>query len=111
MAKRSRLVVLMKRNEDGVPGGPLPPLGTRAEIRAALEAFNTYPDGAAKPAAMGTERLYGPGFVIELATSVDKPSQVMVTIDDDETAWPELSRICRRLAWSMADAESGRVFI
>ena len=64
------------------------------------------------PAAnWGLERLHGPGFVVELPTSIDEPMQVLATINDDETAWPVLSRICRRLGWSLIDGESGRAFL
>lgn len=107
MAKKSRMMVLSRRGEPGDEPGPL---GTRAEVKRLLADFNTAPDGGAD-ASLGLERLHGPGFVVDLPSSIDEPMQVMASINDDETAWPVLSRICRRLGWSMTDAESGRVFI
>lgn len=49
--------------------------------------------------------------MVDLPTSFERPMQVMASINDEEAAWLVLSRICRRLGWSMTDAESGRVFI
>lgn len=100
-------MVLGRRVESGEEAQPL---GTLAEIRELLAAFNTAPDGG-ESASLGLERLHGPGFVVDLPTSIERPMQVMASINDDETAWPVLSRICRRLGWSMLDGETGRTFI
>lgn len=100
-------MVFSQRAEEGDEPRPL---GTRAEIKRLLADFNTAPDGG-KESSLGLERLHGPGFVVDLPTSIDEPMQVMASINDDETAWPVLSRICRKLGWSMTDAESGRKFI
>lgn len=111
MAKKSRMMVLSRKaEEDAEPGSEPTPLGSHDEIKRLLSDFNTAPDGG-ENGSLGLERLHGPGFVVDLPTSVDKPMQVMASINDEETAWPVLSRICRRLGWSMTDAESGRVFI
>lgn len=107
MAKRSRLMVLSKRAEEGEAPEPL---GTHARIKELLADFNTAPDGGAE-GSLGLERLHGPGFVVDLPTSVDRPMQIMASVNDDETAWPVLSRICRKLGWSLTDAESGQTFI
>jgi hypothetical protein len=107
VAKKSRMMVLSRKAEEGA--GPTP-LGTLDEIKQLLSAFNTAPDGA-QNGSLGLERLHGPGFVVDLPTSFERPMQVMASINDEEAAWLVLSRICRRLGWSMTDAESGRVFI
>ncbi|HZW09001.1 MAG TPA: hypothetical protein VFF69_03780 [Phycisphaerales bacterium] len=107
MAKKSRMMVLSRKVEAGDEPRPL---GTRPEIKRLLADFNTAPDGAPE-GSLGLERLHGPGFVVELPTSIDEPMQVLATINDDETAWPVLSRICRKLGWSLIDGESGRAFI
>ncbi|MBK7406498.1 MAG: hypothetical protein IPJ41_18365 [Phycisphaerales bacterium] len=107
MAKKSRMMVLCRKVEPGEEGEPL---GSLADIRALLGEFNTAPDGGSS-ASLGLERLHGPGFVVDLPTSIDRPMQVMASINDDETAWPVLSRICRRLGWSMLDGETGRTFL
>lgn len=107
MAKKSRMMVLSRKAEEGAEAEPL---GTHEGIKDLLAPFNTAPDGG-ESGSLGLERLYGPGFVVDLPTSVDRPMQVMASINDEEAAWAVLSRICRRLGWSMTDAESGRVFI
>lgn len=108
MAKKSRMMVLSRKPE---PGDEPEPLGTHDDIKRLLADFNTAPDGGSGAGSLGLERLHGPGFVVDLPTSIDKPLQVMASINDDETAWPVLSRICRRLGWSLTDAETGRTFI
>lgn len=98
---RSRQMALVKSGEAG-------PLGTFREIRDALARFNTAPDGAG--ATMGLHRLHAPGFVLELSAAMDEIQQVMVTMNEEEIAWPVLQRICRELKWKMVDLESGRSF-
>ena len=83
-------------------------LGTLEEIIRLLADFNTAPDGA--PAKGATRSLYGPGMIVEVATSQKRINQAMVTVVEDEVAWPVLSRLCRRLGWKMMDIDSGRVF-
>lgn len=100
MAK-SRQLALMKA---GTPG----PLGTFKEVRDALARFNTAPDGS--KASMGLHRLHAPGFVVEIPTAVEEIQQAMVTMNEEEIAWPVLQRICRELKWKMVDLESGRSF-
>ncbi len=107
MAKRSRMMVLSRRAE---PGDDPQPLGTIEEIKDLLAGFNTSPDGSTTN-SLGLERLHGPGFVLDLPTSIDKPMQMMASVNDAETAWPVLSRICRNLTWSMTDGETGQTFI
>lgn len=105
MAKRQ--VVLMKASPKGQPQSPL---GSHREVKAALEHFNTGTDGSARAASAGTEVLHGPGMIVELATTTESVMQAMVTMTDDEIAWPVLERVCRTLKWKMVDLESGRSF-
>ena len=105
MAKRQ--VVLMKASPKGQPQSPH---GSHREVKAALEHFNTGPDGSARAASAGTEVLHGPGMIVELATTTESVMQAMVTMTDDEIAWPVLERVCRTLKWKMVDLESGRSF-
>jgi hypothetical protein len=35
----------------------------------------------------------------------------MLTVTDDDIAWPVLSRACRLQGWTLIDLESGRTFI
>lgn len=86
----------------------LKPLGSLRQVREALANFNTAPDGG--KARLGTEVLHGPGIVLEVPTGLDEVSQAMVTVLDEEIAWPVLSRLCKTLGWKMMDIESGRMF-
>jgi hypothetical protein len=94
--------------EQGGDSG-LKPLGTIAQVIAMLADFNTGPDGAPEK-SMGTKRLYGPGFVIELASSTDVVTQGMVSINDEDIALAVLFRMCRALKWRMTDIETGMSF-
>lgn len=84
-------------------------LGTQQEVRAVLATYNTARDGS--EGSMGIDRLYGPGFIVEIPTSLDELAQLMVHIDDDETAWPVMQRLCKETGWAMCDMETGRRFI
>jgi hypothetical protein len=104
LAKR-RQVVLMK---PGKPG-EMPPLGSQREFRACMANYNTAGDGS-PPKGLGTEFLYGPGLVIEIATAQDDVKQAIVTLQDEDVAFPVLSRVCKEQGWSLMDMETGRVF-
>ncbi len=92
-----------------VPCLQIKALGTQQEVRALLATYNTARDGSED--SIGIDRLYGPGFIVEIPTSLDELSQLMVHIDDDETAWPVMQRLCKQTGWAMCDMESGRRFI
>ncbi|MDX2131995.1 MAG: hypothetical protein SFY69_08085 [Planctomycetota bacterium] len=102
--KKSRQIVLM--GKEGA--GDAPPLGKVREVRDTLAGFNTSGDGSA-PGGMGLERLYGPGMVVEIPTSVEPVTQVIATMNDEETAFPVLMKLCKLTGWRMMDVESGRV--
>jgi hypothetical protein len=102
-----RQVVLMKSVAKGEPAQPL---GTHAEVRASLARYNTAPDGSARSKSAGTEVLHGPGMIVELATTTETVMQAMVTMTDDDIAWPVLERACRNLKWKLVDLETGRSF-
>ncbi len=109
MAK-SRHVILMKAPaEDAPPASQGLPLGSQKDVREILSRFNTAPDGG--KGSIGIDRLYGPGFIAEIPTSLDELSQLMVHIDDEESAWPVMQRLCRQAGWAMCDVETGRRFI
>jgi len=109
MAK-SRQLVLMKGS--GTPGKSGGPLGSPQQVREAFASFNTAPDGGPSPSS-GLELLHGPGMTVELAASGEKSEiqQVMITVTDDDIAWPVLSRACRMNQWTLVDLESGQAFL
>ena len=90
-------------------GGGMNTLGTPKEFRSTLADFNTGPDGG-PPGTMGTEFFHGPGISVELATGQDLVTQAIVSISDEDIAWPVLGRLCKRTGWKMMDMESGRIF-
>jgi hypothetical protein len=56
--------------------------------------------------------LFGPGFSgqLPLVGPNDDVGQVLVSISEDEIAWPVLFNICRQLGWKLMDPTSGRMF-
>lgn len=106
--------------QNGSPGGsgksPMLPLGRAKDVILALRACNVGPDGSGPQGwgeTPGMATLYGPGCIIELPTSDDgreELAQAMVTVTDEDFAWPVLSRICRTNQWKMMHPESGRMF-
>ncbi len=83
------------------------PLGSLREVRATLARFNTASDGS--PPGAGLERLHGPGFVVELPTSIEPVTQAIASVNDEDTAFPVLLKMCKTLGWRMMDIDSGRV--
>ncbi len=102
---RKRQIVLQNA-EPGDEG--LESLGTLAEVTSMLARFNTAPDG--RPSKTGTDILHGPGFVLELPRGLSRLTQAMVTVEEEDFAFPVLSRACKALGWVMVDIESGRRF-
>lgn len=93
------------------------PLGTLSQLRAALGQCNVSSDGSG-PMGMG-ERLgvgvlFGPGMVMEVPLSGAEANpdiaQVLVSVTDEDFAWPVLLRICRANTWKLMDPDSGRTF-
>ena len=104
-----RLLVLVPAPDASAPAGAPRPLGTAREIRESLARFNTAPDGGAKK-SLGTEFFYGPGIQIELPSGQSEINQALVTLIEEDIAWPVLLRMCRRMNWALQDPSSGRVF-
>lgn len=90
----------------GVSGGPL---GSSRSIKEAFAPFNTGSDGGTSNP--GLEMLYGPGLTVEMPLNQAEIQQAMVTVSDDDIAWPVLSKACRKLGWTMIDLETGRAFL
>ena len=107
MARRRRQLVLGSA-EQGADGA-MRALGSVRQVCESLADFNTAPDGAPEKST-STRRLYGPGFVIELPTSVEVVTQGMVSVNDEDVALPVLFRMCRSLKWRLTDIETGMTF-
>jgi hypothetical protein len=85
------------------------PLGSLASVFEQFRDFNTGLDGS-PDRGTGVRLLHGPGFVVEIPTSLDPVSQAMVTINDEDIALPVLFRLCRFLNWRLTDLETNRSF-
>lgn len=108
MARKRQLVLYVPKDPQDAAAGSVP-LGSEGEFIAMLAPFNTAPDGS--PArSVGTQVLHGPGIVIEYADNQDEINQAILTVVDQDVAWPVLVRMCRTLGWKMQDIESGQVF-
>lgn len=103
MAKRQ--IVLTSGSDDNGDAS----LGTLREVMAALAAFNTAPDGSVRTGA-ATAILYGPGMVVEAPTTADEIRQALVTLVEEDIAWPVLTRLCKARSWKMMDVQTGRSF-
>lgn len=104
-----RLLVLVSAPDGLAPGAPPRPLGTSRQIREAFAAFNTAPDGSTKR-SLGTEFYYGPGIQVELPSGQSEVNQALVTLVEEDIAWPVLLRMCRKMNWALQDPNSGRIF-
>lgn len=91
------------------PSDGMAPIGSMNDVIELLRAFNTAPDGS-EAKAMGMMFLHGPGIIVELPSAQDSIAQVMVTVVDEQMAWPVLSRLCRSHQLVMVDPDSGRTF-
>ncbi len=118
VAKKRTLVLL---NPSSGPEGAAP-LGSLREVREALGCSNIAPDGSGAHGygeRMGTGVFFGPGMVLEVPL-MDEPDalrgegpevrQVLVSVTDEDFAFPVLMRLCKRHQWQMMDPDSGRTF-
>lgn len=106
---RKRQLVLIKLKDPSDRLSETVSLGSPRAFRDAVAAHNTAPDGSPQARA-GTEILYGPGIVVEIAAGQDEVRQALVTCLDEDTAWPVLRAICKANGWKLQDMESGQMF-
>ena len=101
----SRQLVLIHADAGDTPGRSL---GLKKEVVKALAPYNTAPDGSLLESGVA----YGPGLRMEMPMVGDRDEvkQILVTVLDEEFAWPVLVRVCRGLRWALQDPESGRTF-
>jgi hypothetical protein len=85
------------KSEDGA----LMPIGSRAEVLAALEVCNTAPDHP------GGNVLYGPGLQIDLLPGEDPIRQMSLRITEQDIAWEVISRMRHQFGWRFTDLETG----
>lgn len=116
MARR-RSLVLIKSTD-----GQLEPLGSLREVCEAVSHHNLAPDGSGQfgfGERMGVGLLFGPGMILELPLGEEPSSnrgqgpeisQILVSMTDEDFAFPVLMRMCKELGWRMMDPETGRTF-
>lgn len=104
MASTRQLVLLPAPTESGEAGA----LGSLRRLLDELARYNTTPDGSAENVGVA----FGPGFRVELPFVGDRDpvAQALITITEDDNAWPVLFRMCREQDWRLMDAQSGRTF-
>jgi len=108
MPSRQLLIINTENGEGaGSPSDasppPLCPLGKRQQVYDQLADFNMAPD------VEDGEFLYGPGMSVQAPPSSDSIMQMIVTLTDEDIAWPVLERMCAACGWKLMDTESGRV--
>lgn len=114
MARSILLVKLLKNDDDEADPGSavlnMVSLGSYKQVVRLLEQFNTAPDGSKAPESIGV--LYGPGLTMQMPmVGLDDPvTQVVVSLNEEDMAFPVLLRVCRTLGWKMMDPASGRTF-
>lgn len=99
--------------DDGPDATTLAPIGSRQQIVEALARYNTAPDGSKpkSPLAAGMSlMLFGPGMYVEvpMQSEDEEITQFLVTMTDEDFAFPVLARACRAHKWTMMDPESGQ---
>jgi len=92
-------MVILARS--GASDGALAPLGSRREILAGTQPYNTAPDRD------GGDILYGPGIRIELPPG-EPITQMLLSVTEEEIAWQVIMKMARQLAWRLYDPVSGR---
>jgi hypothetical protein len=91
---------VVQSRQKGEPG-TLVPIGTRAEIEAALALLNTAPE------APGGDILYGPGFEMHFTAGQDPVLQILVTQTEDSSIFrATIWEIAKRLQWKLVDPGS-----
>jgi hypothetical protein len=103
MGRKRRQLVLM----GPAVKGSAAPLGKLADVRAILARHNTSPDGGPIKDSTIAE-LHGPGLLVELPTSSDPVNQGIITLSDEDTAWPVLMRLMKSQGWRLMDIETGQ---
>ena len=82
--------------------GGMAPLGARSELVGLLATCNVAPQ------TTGEDVLYGPGIRLELPPDQDPISQMLMTVVEEEIAWPVLVRLAQRFNWKVLDMDTGR---
>ena len=95
--------VIQARQDDQSSGNGLPSIGARAELLDQLSHYNTAPESGD-----ADDILYGPGIRIELPPG-DPINQLLLSVTEEEIAWPVMLRLCRDFHWSILDPNTGRM--
>ena len=118
MSKKRSLILL----KPGVGEDGAPPLGTLREVRETLGNSNIATDGSGPHGygeRLGTGVFFGPGMVLEVPLMEEPDAhrgqgpdirQILVSVTDEDFAFPVLMRLCKLSGWQMMDPESGRTF-
>jgi hypothetical protein len=111
MAKRRTILIVPGGGATG--SGPRMTLGVLREVLESFAPFNTSPDGSGSGGmgeVIGVGVLHGPGFRGEIPTTSDEVAQVIISITDEDFAFPVLMRMCKTNRWRMMDPDTGQTF-
>lgn len=108
MARNRQLVLSLPAEGGQKVTGELQSMGTIEEVKETFSRFNTAEDGS--PSRTGMVILYGPGYVVEIPAFGEEVRQAMVTVKDEDIAFPVLWRLCKKCGWKMMDPETGQSF-
>lgn len=104
----------------GSGGSTMEPLGTLRAVARQLASYNIAPDSSGPHGfgeRMGVALFFGPGLVAEVPLSDEMTANkgegpdvvlVLVSVTDEDFAFPVVMRLCRESKWKMMDPDSGR---
>ena len=109
---KKRTIVLINQPTPGA----MEPLAVLRDFLATVGRHNIAGDGSG-PTGLGVVPgmmlLFGPGCIFEVPGDGEPATEVMqamVSVTDEDFAWPVLSRLCKEQNWKMMDPDSGRMF-
>lgn len=109
---RSRNILILKTTDpahDDAEG--MPALGTIEELAGIFGRYNTASDnGVRADGSLSGTMMHGPGMYLEIFSDDARAPvrQVMVTMTDQDFAFPVLTRMAREQGWTLLDPESGQ---
>lgn len=95
--------VIVSRDPESGNGGTMPSLGSRDDVVRKLRDFNTAPEQDGDD-----DVLYGPGICVQMPPMQDPVTQMLLSLTEEEIAWPVIIRIGKALDWKIIDAATGR---
>ena len=112
----TRQVILLPPAGDDADESDAPAtvFGSAADVLELLSPYNISPDGSGPDGlgdSPGMATLYGPGMIAEFSqTGDDDVKQLLLTLTDEDFAWPAIFKLCNATGCRMMDPATGRTF-